>query len=419
MAHPQQIVVGREAIPQLVAYCAELGAGRFTVVSDANTHRALGERIERALREAGLTVTSIVLQGPEVIADEKYLMRTLVEAPPEPQVFIAAGSGTITDIARYVSFRTGNPFISAPSAASVDGFLSLGAPLVVGGIKDTLRAQGPIALFADLPTLVGAPRALTAAGFGDLLGKTTSLADWRLGHLLWGEPYDGAIDGRTRQALNRCMEAAEDIASGSEEGVRFLIEGLIESGLCMLDFGDSRPASGAEHHLSHYWEMTLLREGRPAIFHGAKVSVAAALVSQLFDRVRQLSQAEVRALVERAPFAGHERELAEIHEGFGDGADQILKIQTPFLALSATEYEQIQQRIVERWADIQEIAATVLPAATVRGLLETVGAPTTVQALGFEPRMVETALHYAPYIRNRFTVLKLFHFLGLDPAPQV
>ncbi len=39
------------------------------------------------------------------------------------------------------------------------------------------------------------------------------------------------------------------------------MEGLIEAGFCMLDFGNSNPASGAEHHMSHYWEMKLLREG--------------------------------------------------------------------------------------------------------------------------------------------------------------
>jgi hypothetical protein len=52
------------------------------------------------------------------------------------------------------------------------------------------------------------------------------------------------------------------------------LEGLFETGLCMLDFGQTRPASGSEHHISHFWEMKLLLERRPAILHGAKVEVA-------------------------------------------------------------------------------------------------------------------------------------------------
>ncbi len=409
-----RIVIARDAVAQLVMFCAGMSGARFTVVSDTNTHRVLGARIEHALSAAGLPVIGIVLHGAEVIADERYLMRTLVQAPPEPQVFIAAGSGTITDIARYVSFRTGNPFISAPSAASVDGFVSLAAPLVIGGVKDTYTAQGPLAVFADLTTLAEAPRALTAAGFGDLIGKTTSLADWRLGHLLWNEPYDSAIEDRTRRAMNRCIDAAQDIASGSEDGIRLLLEGLIASGLCMRDFGDSRSASGAEHHLSHFWEMQLLKEGRPAIFHGAKVGVASALIARLYDQVRRLSQDGVRDLVQRAsaPDPAHDRD--EIRQVYGEGATQIERIQAPFLSLTAAQHNQLRQRVVERWADIQAIAHTVLPAETITSLLATVGGPTGWQSLGLERRMVEPGLLYGHYLRNRFTVLKLFRLLGLD-----
>ena len=39
--------------------------------------------------------------------------------------------------------------------------------------------------------------------------------------------------------------------------------------------------------------MKLLRDGRPAILHGAKVGVATVLVAGIYDRVRQLSRADV------------------------------------------------------------------------------------------------------------------------------
>jgi len=51
-------------------------------------------------------------------------------------------------------------------------------------MKQTISARSRIAIFADLPTLCAAPRAMIAAGFGDMLGKFTALADWRLGHLV-------------------------------------------------------------------------------------------------------------------------------------------------------------------------------------------------------------------------------------------
>lgn len=419
MDHPVEIVVGHDAIERLVQFCAGLPEPRLTLVADTNTYAALGERVERALSAAGLEALPIILRGGEVAADEKRLVEVLVKAPPVPQTFLAVGSGTITDIARYISYRTGNKFVSVPTAASVDGFVSTGAPLVVGGIKDTYPSHGPYALFADLPTLMAAPRPLTAAGFGDILGKAISLADWSLGRLLWNEPYSPEIAQRTRRTLDECIQNAEEVRSGSEPGLRALLEGLIESGLCILDFGTSRPASGAEHHCSHYWEMQLLKLGRPAIFHGAKVGYAAILMSQLYAQVRALAQAEVERLAGEAPVPSREAQIEEIRAAYGESADGVIRIQQPFLALTGADVARLKQRVVEHWPAIQAVAETVPPPDALTHALETVGAPVSWRTLGLPESIVAGGPRYGHYLRNRFTILKLFGLLGLDAPGSI
>ena len=90
------------------------------------------------------------------------------------------------------------------------------------------------------------------------------------------------------------------------------MEGLIESGYCMLDFGSSRNASGTEHHYSHYWEMQLLQEGRPPILHGAKVGVATILVAQMYDQIKRLSREQVADLLEDSELPPrHERDCED------------------------------------------------------------------------------------------------------------
>jgi len=414
MSQDVHIYVGHDAVSRLVEYCTRLPTQRFTLISDVNTYRALGERLETALKGAGLSVTNIVLDGNEIIADERYLMYVLVQAPPGDQVFLAVGSGTITDITRYISFRTRNPFISTPTAASVDGFLSTGAPLVIKGVKDTYKAQGPLAVFADIPTLMAAPQPLRAAGFGDVIGKITALADWRLGHLLWNEPYDAEIERRVRQAMADCADAVQDIASGSERGVRLLINALLETGLCMLAVGDSRPASGSEHHCSHYWEMQLLRENKPAILHGAKVGYATLLISRLYEEIRALTKDDVRRLVRDAEYPHRETQVSEIRQAFGIGAQEVIRINGPFLDMTEQQYRQLQQDIVENWPVILNIAESVLPMSRISELLDLAGAPTNWKTLGLEEHMIEPALWYGHYLRNRFTILKLYKMLGLD-----
>ena len=156
------------------------------------------------------------------------------------------------------------------------------------GLKVTITCQGPEALFAELPVLVKAPHRLTASGFGDLLGKYTALADWSLGRLLWDERYDAAIANCCFRSLEKVAGKAAEIGAGEPQAVRLLLEGLVNSGLCMLEFGDSHPASGTEHHISHLWELILLRRGRPAVFHGLKVGVGTVIAASHYERLREI-----------------------------------------------------------------------------------------------------------------------------------
>ena len=80
---------------------------------------------------------------------------------------------------------------------------------------------------------------MIASGFGDMIGKFTSLADWQLGHLLWNEPYSDQIAQRVRQAVEACAAQAKEIGTASRPGIRSLMDGLIESGLGMLAAGSS------------------------------------------------------------------------------------------------------------------------------------------------------------------------------------
>jgi glycerol-1-phosphate dehydrogenase [NAD(P)+] len=410
------IYVGPDAIQQLVQYCAAKQLHRFTLIADNNTFAALGGRVETALKAQGYDVTSIILTGKEIIADEHYLVQILLRAPVEPSTFIAVGSGTLTDLTRFTSHRKGNPFISMPTAPSVDGFTSIGAPLVISGVKETIICQAPTALFGDLDTLKNAPPQLIAAGYGDMIGKITSLADWKLGALLWNEPFDSGIYQRSSAAIKICVDNAAEIGRHTAEGVRHLMDALIESGLCMLDFGNSRPASGAEHHASHYWEMKLLRENRLALLHGAKVGFATIGVVNQYAKVRNLNRQQMLDALEAATQPSREQETAEITQGYGPLAEEVIREHKAFLDLTPEAFEQLKRRIAEQWDAVQEIARSVPTPETVAGYLRQVGAPTDGPTLGLAADEIQQGFRYGHYLRNRFTVMKLSRVLGIPPG---
>lgn len=406
------VYVGNEALERLVDFCAANDLRRLALISDANTYDALGRRAEAALTRAGLAVRTIILRGDDIGADAQSVYQVLLALDNERYTFVAAGSGTVTDVARFVSHRSAAGFISLPTAASVDGYTSIGAPMIIDGAKVTAPAHGPLAVFADLPTLCAAPRGLTAAGFGDLIAKLTSVSDWEIGHLVWDEPFDAAIAQRARQAVWDCVAQLDALARRECEGVEALFNGLIESGFCMLDFGETRPASGYEHHISHFWEMLLLREGRHSVYHGAKVGVGVLASAAVYDQLRALTAEEVARRAGQAVLPDRAADEAAIRAAYGPLADAVLKAQAPLLAMTGAEFDRLTARIVARWPEIQAAIARVPAEAEMRGWLERLGGATTPAAITISPQEHAQGLAVAHFYRARFTGKKLARVLG-------
>jgi glycerol-1-phosphate dehydrogenase [NAD(P)+] len=401
------LYLGENAIQHLLTYCTEQHMQRFLLVADQNTYAVLGQAVEQAIQGRGWDVISVVFPVGEVVPDEAFIFQVLLQADQAERTYLAVGSGTLTDITRFASHRTRRPFISLPTAPSVDGFTSPSASLVVGRIKKTVIAQPPIAVIADLPVLAAAPQKMISAGFGDILGKAIALADWKLGHLLWDEPYSPEIAERVRQTLQACVDAAPEIGQASPDGIEKLMFSLIDSGFCMLDFGNSRPAAGAEHYMSHYLEMKLLRENRPAVLHGAKVGMCSILVAGLYERLRGVSRSEAEKRLKAACLPERAAEVATIQRIYGALAGNMLREQAPFLDLTPEAFEQLKARILQHWDEIQALASAVPAPQEVARLLTLTGGPADPAGLGLSDAEVQEAAANSHYLRNRFTVCKL------------
>lgn len=407
------VYVGNDASAALCAFVAERGLDTFDLLADINTWEALGQRVAASLSEAGHIVRPIVLDDG-VIADEDAVMQVMLQASDPERALVAVGSGTLTDIGRFVSHRGGRVFLSLPTAPSVDAYSSINSPLVVRRLKETVNAHVPAGIFADLDVLCAAPPAMIAAGYGDILAKFTCLADWRLAQLLWGEPVDEAAERDMRLALASVAPRAAAIGRGEPEAIRALIEALLASGNAMAAVGSSRPASGAEHHISHYLEMRLLLEDRPPVLHGAKVGAATVLISRSYQRLRELSAQEVKRRLAAKPWPAAEAQRAEIRAGYGAIAEQVIASHRPFIELSADDLSAFSERVAANWTQIVEIASGVPEPITLSTWLSQAGGPVELTSFGFDIEEVRQAACYAHYIRNRFTIRDLELVLGLE-----
>ncbi|MGG4104037.1 sn-glycerol-1-phosphate dehydrogenase [Paenibacillus lautus] len=375
----ESIQIQSGALREVAGYLETKQWTSVVMVVDGNTYDIAGQPLANLLTKSSIEVQVTKLlpdRKGDVIADEVSLIQVILDIQQSrAKAVLAVGGGTIHDISRYAAYTAGIPFISVPTAASVDGFNSKGAPIIIRGEKKTIPAIGPSAIFADVDILMSAPPQLTAAGFGDMLGKYTSLFDWKFGSLVADEPYLQISADITRSALNQCVNGVEQIGKRTEEGVRILMGALVESGLAMLLFGQSHPASGSEHHLSHYWEMEFIRLGEKQLLHGAKVGAACVEISKLYHRLGEQG--------------------LEMYRSASVGANDT--------AL----------RITQHWNEIRSQIMQIPEPVELADLMRSVGGPAGVSELPIKSELLKRSLSEAHKVRNsRYTLLHAYNEQG-------
>jgi len=286
----QTVTVSKGVAAQVAFFADEHRGGKpVLLVSDDHTYLAQGEAVAWALKARGVETLSWCYQTTgRLVPDEKAVGELVLASPRSVGLIVAVGSGTLNDLCRIVSDRTGIPYVVVCTAPSVDGYASTVSPLIIQGHKTTLEAVYPRAIFADPDVLRAAPAELLQAGFGDLLGKVTALADWELARRLNEEYHCGTIEKMVRRALEACIAAAAGVAARDPEAVTSLFDALALSGLAMGMIGNSRPASGAEHHLSHYWEMDALKNHQAHALHGNAVGSATVAIARVYELMGDL-----------------------------------------------------------------------------------------------------------------------------------
>lgn len=374
---PEVIALDFGAARQLAAFVRQSGYDNIVFVTDAPCLEAAGPAVLPGLEQAGIPMSTVIIHpnaSGDVVADEASVVQVLLEIQRRSaNACVALGSGTVHDIVRYAAYTSRIPFLSVPTAPSVDGFTSKGAPLIIRGEKLTIPAIGPAAIFADLDILSAAPAPLVAAGFGDMLGKYTSLFDWRFGSLTAGEAFDPFVYEMTESALMSCVNGAGEIGRRTPDGVAILMRALIESGIAMLIFGQSHPASGAEHHLSHYWEMSFIRTGRRQLLHGAKVGVACAIIAETYKRIAETGLPRTQANSAGASHAAYEAAIAH-------------------------------------WPAIQQMIAALPDAQTIQTHLRAVHGPADIGELSIDSSLRDRALQEADNVRpGRTTLLRVYN----------
>ncbi|MBE6568765.1 MAG: sn-glycerol-1-phosphate dehydrogenase [Ruminococcaceae bacterium] len=325
------------------------------------------------------------------------------------EILIACGSGSIHDITRYAAHELKLPFVSYPTAASVDGFMSGIAAMTWYGQKHSFPSTPPTAVFADHAVCADAPERLTASGVGDVLGKYVSLFDWETAHILTGEYICDTIKQLTNDAVTEVRKAIANRANLSKlDYTRNVLYALLISGLAIQLTGNSRPCSASEHHMSHLWEMELINEEADGL-HGEQVAIGTLLVMDKYDKAMKkgLDYEKIKNINLEKVFS-HEY----LEPVYGKITDGILKENMPkgtyesssLHGIRIDDVAKIDEAIHAAWAKIPSMDE-------LRGLMQKADCVSRLSEIGLpdEEEFIEKTLQYAPYVRDRLTLLKVIN----------
>lgn len=307
---------------------------------------------------------------------------------------VAVGTGSIHDPSRLACARRNKPLCLFATAPSMDGFASYNAPIVDGGFKTTHAAKCPEVIIADTKILAAAPKALKSAGFGDMISKYIALIDWQVSHLVTGEAYCPRVAELTRTAVDRLMTMADRVTLEDEETAAAVLESLLMTGIAMSFTRTSRPGSGTEHILAHYWECIELLEGKIPNFHGEDVGVATLLTLR-----------EYEALAGRETVTAHPEvnDWDAVYRAYGPLAGDVRKLNTP-----DTITDGIEPRVIEeKWPEIRAIVRSVPDYDACYRAMKAAGCKTTIAEIGKDPAFVAESLLYHPYMRRRLSLRRV------------
>ena len=404
------VSVRKDALSDLPKFVKELGFHSLYLVSDHITYGIAGQKCMDILAQAGIRAEIIQLTHLEF--DEATLGELVIHMPQDCDLVVAVGTGTINDMTRYFSFKLGRPFFTVATAAPMDGFASSIAAIHVNHLKTTFQAQTPLAVIGDTEILKNAPYPMIAAGLGDLLGKCTCLCDWRLSHIITGEHQCERI----MELVENCVQDLLPVAGRAKERdpkvLGDIMEGLVLTGVAMSLYGNSRPASGCEHHMSHYWETILEQRGQRPAPHGAQVGVGTVLVLKAVELLLERKvdfDAARRAAEAYDPVKWRE----EIQRAYGPAAPGVIEMEEKAgKNASAGRLARIDT-MERRWSEISALLRTLPTSDYVADLLSGLGAPCRPEGIGIDRKLLKDTFLYCKEIRARYTILQMMWDLDL------
>lgn len=280
---PSILEVGKGNINNIGSLIKKAMFKKVSVYFGEGIEELFGDTIRKSLIEANIELSQI-----ETIYDINFenISIEAFEIPNDVDALIGVGGGKAIDAVKYMSFLKKINFISIPTSTSNDGFSSPVASLLVNNRRMSLPAKTPYGIIVDIDVIKGAPEKFIYSGIGDLVSNITALYDWKFEEENGKAIVDDFATMVSKKAVNSFVRT-EFESIKDDLFLKELVDSLTLNGISMEIAGNSKPASGAEHLISHALDKFV---EFPQL-HGIQVGIATYIMAKVQNhRFKRISK---------------------------------------------------------------------------------------------------------------------------------
>ena len=391
------VIIEEGAINKI--YEAAAAYRHVVAVADKNTYAVCGRKVAALL--GNKLQDSLIFDDELLIPDEKAVERLRGVVSDTTDLIIGVGSGVIQDLCKYVSFDRDLPYFIVATAPSMDGYASTGAAMIMGNMKVTYNAHVPHTIIADVNILKDAPMEMIQSGYGDIIGKLSCLNDWRLAAAVNNEYFCQYVYDLTMDMVDSIKNDGQLLQKRDVCAVKKLTEALIGVGIAMAYVGNSRPASGSEHHLSHFFEITGIMNNEPYFMHGTDVAFSTVYTCRMREEILKLDVPEQAQEFDRAEWE------SKIRSVYGTAAEGVIELQN-----KAGVYNEDKISVYKKkWNEIRNILRDAPSGDEITSYLESVGLNISDFEKMYGSEKLGNAKWFAKDLKDRYSVLWLYYCL--------
>jgi glycerol-1-phosphate dehydrogenase [NAD(P)+] len=195
------------------------------------------------------------------------------------------------------------------------------------------------------------------------------------------------------------INSAAGIIAHDEDSIKQLMEALVIIGIMMSFAGSSRPASGSEHHLSHFFEITGIVDGEEYLPHGTDVAYSTFVTAKIREWI------SARQFPDKLYRKSDEDYISDINSIYKSSADECIKLQKKVGSYKAERLGIYLKH--ER--EIKDILSDAPSSEYVSRLLSDAGFDINYFYSFYGVEKIKNAISYAKDLKDRYTVLWMYY----------